>query len=242
MEPQIIYEDGDIVIVNKPSGLLTHAKHPNDTEDTLVSWFKKTYPDLDITQEPDIEAGIERTGIVHRLDRETSGLIILAKTKEAIVDLKQKFKNREIKKTYLALVYGHPQQGGTISSALGKIGNRQSTRIHGKRELEERQAITHFIILKEFLGYSLLEINPETGRTHQIRVHLKSIGYPIVCDSFYAPKKECPSDLNRLFLHASGLKFITPSGKAFQLETDLPDSLLAFLSSLKPIAKETYLG
>lgn len=120
-----------------------------------------------------------------------------------------------------------------IKVLLGKLGTRQTTRIHGKHELKERIAITEYRVLQEFADYSLLEVVPKTGRTHQIRVHLKSIGHPVVCDPLYSGKKlVCPPELNRLFLHALELSFTTPNGQALSVKSDMPPELERFLKSL----------
>ncbi len=226
---KIIYEDNDILIIDKPSGLLTHPKNKNDKSESVVSWLLKNRPTVGSVGDDKI-----RPGIVHRLDKETSGLLLIAKNQKSFGYLKKLFQERKIQKTYLALAYGQfKDKGGIIGTPLGKLGTRQTTRIRGKRELKEKTAITEYEVLKEFSDYSLLEVTPKTGRTHQIRVHLKSIGHPVVCDSLYSGKKLiCPPGLGRLFLHAQKLSFVSPSGKALMVETDLPPKLAGFLEDL----------
>lgn len=229
MEIPIIYEDGDFLIIDKPSGLLTHAVNKQDKSESIVGWLLKKYPEVrSVGPDP------LRVGIVHRLDKETSGLLLIAKTQPSFNYLKKLFQERKIKKTYLTLVYGTlKQKVGLIETSLGKLGTRQTTRIHGKHDLKEKTAITEYKVVKEYRGYSLLEVMPQTGRTHQIRVHLKSIGHPVVCDHIYAGKKHmCPVELGRLFLHAQKLSFVSPSATAISVESDLPSALESFLSSL----------
>ena len=254
-EIKIIYEDNDFLIIDKPSGLLTHPRNKNDKSESVVSWLLKNRPSVKDVGEDKI-----RPGIVHRLDKETSGLLLIAKNQKSFEYLKGLFQKREIKKTYIALVYGqlkNPEKSlrdlgagkrGVIETPLGKLGTRQTTKVHGKHELKERNAITRYKVLQEysrpqvlnnpsydglFNTYSLLEIKPLTGRTHQIRVHLKSIGHPVVCDPLYASKKLiCPPELNRLFLHAQKLSFVSPAGESLTIEVDLPPELDNFLKTL----------
>lgn len=233
-----IYEDADILIIDKPSGLLTHPVNREDKSESVVSWVLKTHPEIvgvkDVCGEKLGNWVDLRPGIVHRLDKETSGLLVIAKNQPAFDYLKKLFQERKIKKTYIALVYGRlKNKKGVIEIPLGKLGTRQTTRIHGKRDLKEKNAITEYEVLKEYTGYSLLEIAPKTGRTHQIRVHLKSIGHPVVCDPLYAGKKlVCPPELGRLFLHAQKLSFVSPAGESLTVETDSPPELAGFLKNL----------
>ena len=256
----IVYEDSDVLIIDKPSGLLTHPvrssraggpegtrdfiasatsngthpKNKNDQSESVVGWLLKNYPEIAKVGENPM-----RPGIVHRLDKETSGLLVIAKNQKSFDYLKKLFQERKIKKTYIALVYGKPEnQRGVIETPLGKLGTKQTTRIRGKHQLKERAAITEYEVLKEYADYSLLEAMPRTGRTHQIRAHLKSIGHPIVCDPIYSGKKlACPPELGRLFLHAQKLSFTTPSGQALTAEADLPPELAGFLEKLAKNAK-----
>lgn len=231
---KIIYEDDDILIIDKPSGLLTHPKNKNDQSKSVVSWLLKNRPSVKDVGEDKI-----RPGIVHRLDKETSGLLLIAKNQKSFEYLKKLFQERKIKKTYIALVYGRlKNKKGVIETPLGKLGTKQTTRIHGKHDLKEKIAITEYEALKEYADYSLLEVTPKTGRTHQIRVHLKSIGHPVVCDPLYAGKHHiCPPELGRLFLHAQKLSFVSPAGESLTAETDLPPELDNFLKILISLPK-----
>lgn len=206
-----------------------HKTHINDQHETIADLLVEKYPFLkDVGEDP------LRPGIVHRLDKETSGLVMIAKNNASFLYLKSLFRERKIIKQYLALVYGHPKQSeGVITIPLGKIGTKQTTQIKGKKILVERDAITEYKTVQSFKEYSLLEVSPKTGRTHQIRIHLKSIGHPLVGDPLYAPRKaHIPSGLNRLFLHAARLSFTTPDGNSLVLETDLPVELTKVLEDL----------
>ena len=234
----IVYEDADFLIIDKPSGLLTHPVNRQDTSESVVNWLLKEHPEIaQVTDKYGLSVGewVDlRPGIVHRLDKETSGLLLIAKTQPAFDYLKKLFQERKVKKTYIALVYGQfKNKSGTIETPLGKLGKRQSTRIHGKHKLKEKEALTTYKVLAAYRDYSLVERSPLTGRTHQIRIHLKSIGHPVVCDPIYAGKNMlCPGQLDRLFLHAQKLSFTTPTGQAMSIETDLPPELENFLKTL----------
>jgi len=243
-----IYEDGDFLIIDKPSGLLTHPVNHKDKSESVVGWLLEKYPEIakvrdqygtSIGEWTDL-----RPGIVHRLDRETSGLLLIAKTQSAFDYLKKLFAERKIKKTYLALVHGHlKNKSGVIETPLGKLGTRQTVKTRGKHTLKEKPAITEYKVLSYYslltTHYSLLEVYPKTGRTHQIRVHLKFIGHPVVCDPLYAGKKHtCPAELGRLFLHAQKLSFVSPSGTVITVESDLPVALKSFLSNLTNTIKD----
>lgn len=238
MEPKIVYEDDDILVIDKPAGLLTHRVSKVDDSPTVVSWLLQHYPEVaDVYSHDgqDVEWESMRSGIVHRLDKETSGLMVVAKNQNSFVFLKNLFKERKIQKTYIALVHGHfKNMTGTIEAPIGKYGGKQTTRtVVGRSFLKEKPAVTDYRVLEEYTDFSLVEASPKTGRTHQIRVHLKSIGHPIVCDKLYSGKKQvCPAELGRLFLHAQKLELATPTGENLTLETDLPPELEAFLRHL----------
>ncbi len=238
---KIIYEDEDILILDKPSGLLTHPKNWNDKSESVISWLLKNRPLVKDVGDPSTGSGQAnlRPGIVHRLDKETSGLLLIAKNQKSFEYLKELFQKREIIKTYIALVNGQlKNKKGVIETPLGKLGTKQTTRIQGKHELKEKSAITKYGVLREYTDYSLLEVTPKTGRTHQIRVHLKSIGHPVVCDPLYAGKKLiCPPGLGRLFLHAQKLSFVSPAGESLTVEVNLPPKLDNFLKILISLPK-----
>jgi 23S rRNA pseudouridine1911/1915/1917 synthase len=229
-EPEIIYEDENFLAVSKPAGLLVHAAGKDNKEKTLVDWLLEKYPEIKEIGD-DFET---RPGIVHRLDRDTSGVIIVAKNQKTFDYLKNLFGTREIKKTYLALAIGEVSPGeGTINKPIRlKNGSVKRTVWEGK---DEKQATTEYKVLdylkirtqKGGQVFSLLGVYPKTGRTHQIRVHLASIGHPIAGDALYGPKKS-NFGLRRQFLHAQSIEFTDMSGKRMKIEVDLPDDLRDF--------------
>jgi 23S rRNA pseudouridine1911/1915/1917 synthase len=235
----VVYEDADLAVVNKPAGMKVHAGSGRDeagNKGTLVNALLHRFGAL-----PDA-GGQLRPGIVHRLDKETSGLIVVAKTEVAHGQLARQFADRRVKKTYLALVHGWMKKDqGTIRSPISRDPVRRArmtTRIRrGGRP--GRPSITHWRVLKQIEGgsgkFSLLEVQIETGRTHQIRVHLSSIGHPVVGDALYGAPRKIPgygetTSLERNFLHAAAIEFIHPrTGKALALGQPLPSELEAFL-------------
>lgn len=236
-EPQIVYEDENTIVINKPAGLITHQKNLTDDQPSVVDWVIKNYPDLKDVGEPFIASGAEvpRAGIVHRLDKDTSGLLLIAKTNDAFYFYKNLFQTKKIHKYYLALVHGTPKnQKGTISSPLGRIGLKRTTKVEGKKLIDTKEAETNYETLKKYKKFSLMQLSPKTGRTHQLRVHMNSIGHPIAGDRVYRFKKlPEPHLLKRLFLHAFKLNFINPNGQAMTIEADLPEDLSHLLTTLE---------
>ncbi len=232
-----VYEDSDILVINKPYGLIVHPKNAEDKQPSLTDWVIENYPELKNVGEPFIASGtpLARAGIVHRLDKDTSGLILIAKNQSAFDYLKNLFQTHKIQKHYYALVYGKPKQSsGTINAPLGRIGMKRTTRLEGKKLIDGKESVTEYKTIKNFAKYTLLDVSPKTGRTHQIRVHLKSVGHPIVGDPVYTPKGwQRPKSLDRLFLHAYKLEFPAPDGKRLTIEADLPDDLQNVINALK---------
>lgn len=217
MELPIIYEDDNIVAVDKPSGVMTHPDG-HTTDETASDWFAAHYPasaEVGETQRLQDGSEIRRPGIVHRLDRETSGILVFAKTPEAHAFLKEAFQNRDVKKSYLAFVYGKPkEEKGIIEFSIGR--SRKDFRLRSAQPKAKgilREAITRYQVLSSTPTHSLLKAMPETGRTHQIRVHLKAIHHPVVCDPLYAPKRPCDLGFKRLGLHAYQLDVPLQSGE-----------------------------
>jgi 23S rRNA pseudouridine1911/1915/1917 synthase len=235
--PKIVYEDENIIVINKPHGLITHRKNKDDDQPSVVDWVIQNFPSLKEVGEPFIASGFqtERAGILHRLDKDTSGLLLIAKDNETFYYLKSLFQTKKIKKYYQALAHGtFKKPAGIINSPLGRIGLKRTTKIEGKKMIDQKEAETEYKTLKEYEKFTLVELQPRTGRTHQLRVHLNSIGHPIAGDPVYGYKKlAAPSGLERLFLHAFKLEFSTPDGKALTLETDLPEDLQKVLSKLQ---------
>jgi len=220
-EPKIIYEEKDFLAVEKPAGLLTHpTKHSN--EPTLVDWLLERYPEIkNVGDEPKL-----RPGIVHRLDKETSGILLVPRTQAEFEYFKSLFAERKIEKKYLAVVYGTPKEkSGTIDMPIGIKNGTVKRSVHAVRM--RKPAVTEYRVLRIFARdgneYSLLEIMPRTGRTHQIRVHLAAIGHPIVGDRLYG-KKSLNSRFqiidSRLMLHAFSLEFSASDGRRLKLEVE----------------------
>lgn len=229
MELPILYEDADMVAVDKPAGVTAHPDgHSRD--ETVSDWFGKHYPESRTVGEPlTLPNGtvIQRPGIVHRLDRDTSGVMVLAKTPAAYAFLKEVFQGREAHKTYLAFVYGTFKDAqGTVSFPIGR--SRKDFRLRSAQRGAKgrmREAITHWEVIGIDGGHSLLKVRPETGRTHQIRVHLKAIHHPVVCDPLYAPNHPCSLGFNRLGLHAYQLDLPRKEGTRLIITSPIPPEL-----------------
>jgi 23S rRNA pseudouridine1911/1915/1917 synthase len=222
--PEIITETPDYLIINKPAGLLVHEA-PGSEEPTLVDWLLEKYPDLKkIGEDP------SRPAIIHRLDKEVSGLMVIPKTQAMFDHLKSQFKTRRIQKEYTALVYGKPEKlEGEIDFNIDRsIKGHKMVAVPSSSydESRGRKAITKFEIIQSFAGYTLLKVMPETGRTHQIRVHLNAYGLPIVGDPLYKPKKlKKTISLDRIFLHATSLEFFDLTDKRQKYKSSLPPEL-----------------
>jgi 23S rRNA pseudouridine1911/1915/1917 synthase len=237
MEIHILYEEKDIVAVDKPAGLVVHPDGKT-AEPALTDWIVKNYPKAEKVGEP-IETAdgkvIERPGIVHRLDRWTSGVILIAKTKKGHAHLKEQFQNQETKKKYYALVHGDmKEQWGTIAKPIGKspVDFRRWSAGRGARG-EMRPAETWWNLLMFKDGYSFVEVEPKTGRTHQIRVHFKSIQHPVACDTLYAPEKKCELAMGRTALHAFSITFTSTAGKQVTVQSPLPEDFKRTLEDLR---------
>lgn len=223
----IIYEDEDIIVLSKPAGIVVHPSpgHPAKTIVNALLFHTKFLSDI---------GGVLRPGIVHRLDKQTSGLMIVAKNDDAHKNLSQQFKKKSVKKIYLALVHGRIEEDeGKIDAPIGR-----SRRNRKKMSVipEGRESVTEFEVLKRFNNFTLIKVRPITGRTHQIRVHLSYIGKPVVGDVQYGKRIRIEDylKLKRHFLHASKLEFIHPrDGKEMSFEDKLPEELKNSLNMLK---------
>src|ERR1035437_6305719 len=206
MELPILYEDADVVAVNKPAGLITHSDG-RTVEETAEDWFYKKYPETKVSpaESEDAEASERKVGYVHRLDRDTSGVLVFAKNPTAYEFLRKAFHDREVKKTYLAFTYGAPKEKkGVIDFDIGR--SRKDFRLRSaqpKAKGHLRDALTRYEVIGETGEFALIKMSPETGRTHQIRVHLKAIHHPIICDPLYAPNHKPALGISRLGLHRS---------------------------------------
>ena len=222
---EIIYEDSDIIVVNKPKGMVVHPANGNP-DGTLVNAI------MAICKDSLSGIGGEiRPGIVHRIDKDTSGLLIVAKNDNAHVKMSEQIKNHEVKKTYIALVRGvFKENEATIDMPIGRSTSDRKKMAVNKNG---KNAITHIKVLKRFDKYTLLRVNIETGRTHQIRVHLSHIGYPIVGDYTYSNGKN-EFDVVGQCLHAQKLEFKHPiTQKDMCLEAELPQYFKDILDKLK---------
>jgi|SRR3989339_88678 len=246
--PKILYEDEDILVVNKPAGIMVHGDGRTKNK-TISDWILKTRPEMKEVGEParfhgkdgDVKI-ITRPGIVHRLDKDTTGVLIIAKNTYAYRFLKKQFRERSIKKTYIAIVHGSvKEERGVIDRPIGRSATdfrKRSASRGAKGDL--RQAITTYRTVKRFeektkdgiKKYSLLELFPKTGRTHQIRVHLKAIGHPIVSDNLYAGKLGGGLSLDRPALHAKSVSFSNLSGKSVTVEAPMPSDFETALMSV----------
>lgn len=220
----VVYEDRDIIVVNKPKGLVVHPANGNP-DGTLVNAI------MELCKGSLSGIGGEiRPGIVHRLDKDTSGLLIVAKNDEAHINMSNQIKNREVKKIYIALVRGIVGENEvTINMPIGRsIKDRKKMAVRK----EGKEAVTHFKVLKRYGKYTLLEIKIDTGRTHQIRVHMSEIGHPVVGDMVYSNGKN-EFGVEGQMLHAKSLDFKHPlTGKEMHLEAELPDYFKAVLNKL----------
>lgn len=233
LEPKIIFEDQSLFVVDKPSGWITDSSNTTANQPVIQKWISDNYS---------YQANnfAHRNGIVHRLDKETSGILLVAKTEDVFIDLQRQFKERLVHKKYMALVHGKVEQSeGIINETVGRLPwrrDRFGVLADGREAVTAYKTISYHQseISKEQL--TLLELRPETGRTHQIRIHLKHLGHPIVADEFYAGRKTARNDRRwcpRLFLHAGSIKFIHPTEKKeVEFNTPLPADLADILKSI----------
>ena len=237
MHIPIIYEDNDIIAVNKPAGIIVHrveglSSHKANEDIFLTDWLVEKYPEIkSVGDDPKL-----RPGIAHRLDKDTSGVLIIAKNQKTFEYLKKLFQNKEITKKYIALAEGNIKNDkGVINLPIGR--SRQDFRkklASEEAKGELREAVTEYKVLERFPNYTLVEAYPKTGRTHQIRAHLKALGHPVACDALYGGRKAvCPFGLKRHFLHANFLEFTLPGGSRIKLEADLPEELQRALEILR---------
>lgn len=242
MNIPILYEDGDVLVLDKPAGLLVHADGKHD-EPTLVDWLLARYPDIagvgdapDASRSPLHDSRPPRPGIVHRLDKETSGAMVIAKNQEAFLHLKRQFQNRAVRKVYHAFVWGEmKQERGTIDRPIGRSpsGHRWSATRGARGTM--RDAVTWYKVRGKHDGFSFVEAQPKTGRTHQIRVHFVAINHPVVGDKLYAParvshaggpKKPPALGFARTALHARSIEFSGRGGKKIRVEAPYPEDFL----------------
>ncbi len=243
MKIKVLYEDSNILAIDKPSGLIVHPDGKTK-EDSVTDWFVKKYPRAKNVGEK--EGGIIRPGVVHRLDKETSGVLLLAKNEKSYQFLKSQFQNREIKKTYIAIVSGNVKNDrGVINKPIGRSPKDFRRYLAGRGARGEmRDAVTQYRVLKRFTldpsdlkatspsqgrkntkeggKFTYLEVRPKTGRTHQIRVHMKYLNHPVICDSLYNPDNPTPKGITRMALHAQSVEFKNLKGDVVKVESPAP--------------------
>lgn len=226
----VVYRDDDVIVVDKPAGLVTHPAPGHDRGTLVNALLAMEAGEGGLGS----AAGVERPGIVHRLDRDTSGLIVVARNDAALVSLQAQLKARRVRKTYLALA------GGVVNAQVGRIekpvGRDPRNRMRQAVTAQGKPATTGYRVRERFAEWTLLELDLVTGRTHQIRVHLASIGHAVAGDSVYATGtvRRGPDGLGRLFLHAWKLEFVSPgSGRLVRCEAPLPDELESVLEGLR---------
>lgn len=211
----VLYEDDDCVVINKPVGLLTHSKGAFNPEATVATWLKRYVKDMEG----------ERAGIVHRLDRATSGVMICAKSPDALSWLQKQFSQRKVKKEYIAIVSGELTEAhAVIEIPIERNPKKPQTFRVGSNG---KSASTEYKVIETTEALSELELRPQTGRTHQLRVHLNHIGHPILGDKLYGG-----ADAERLFLHAKSLEITLPSRERKTFTAPLPDSFAAIMKQL----------
>ncbi|OGM15343.1 hypothetical protein A2985_04225 [Candidatus Woesebacteria bacterium RIFCSPLOWO2_01_FULL_43_11] len=241
MEPKVIYQDASVLVIEKPAGWIVNDATTTGDQPTIQEWLRRNF------QFPISNFQKLRSGIVHRLDKETSGVLLVAKTQEAFENLQGQFKSREVEKTYIALVHGKVEsKEGEIEVPVGRLPWRRDRFgvLPGGREAETAYKVIAYYSLNA-TNYTLLKLYPKTGRTHQIRIHLKYIGHPIVADEFYAGRKTAREDRKwcpRLFLHASEISFLHPiEGKRVTFSCKIPAGLKSSLDVLEKLRESSKL-
>ncbi len=237
-EPQILYEDTDILVINKPPGLAVHGGLQVRGA-TLVDFLLARFPEIKNVGDPSTGSGHEilRPGLVHRLDKDTSGVMVVARNQESFLRLKSIFQDRLAEKIYWAIVCGAPKErkgivtlpiGRLVKNPLKRGAQTPKVKIRGARE-----AATEYRVLRTSERYALVELKPKTGRMHQLRVHMKALGHPVACDLLYGGKNVCcPQGVSRQLLHARSLSFALTEGKRMQFEADPPEDFSVALKRI----------
>lgn len=228
--PTVISEEGDVLVIEKPSGLLVHPVAHRIPEPSVASWIAEVYPDV-------VEAfpGSNRPGIVHRLDRDVSGVMLIARTQDALALLQRQFRERTIQKVYTGLIYGNiSAPEGTLTFAVGR-GRHGHMAARPADSPDDRFAETAYELDQRYEHFDLLRLIPKTGRTHQIRVHLHARGHPIVGDPIYHPRHpKHRIAVPRIFLHAFSITYRDSDGREQAQTSPLPKELTDVLARLKP--------
>jgi 23S rRNA pseudouridine1911/1915/1917 synthase len=241
MNLKIIFENSDLLVIDKQAGFVVFPEGQTlkNKEKTLIDFLIEKYPELKNVGEP------PRYGIIHRLDKDTSGILLVAKSNEALIFLQKQFINRKVEKKYTALVIGNiKEEKREIKTLIGRAKNdKRKQRVYPLTDINQkglREAITNFKVIQRIKDYTLLEVQIKTGRRHQIRCHLSYLHHPIVGDKMYGFKNQpTPENLTRQFLHASYLKIQLPpngdrtNGKTEEFNSELPEDLKRILENLK---------
>lgn len=241
MTPKILHEDRGLMVLAKPAGWVTNDSDSTKDRSTIQGWLGQNFKFETI--------GIReyRNGIVHRLDKETSGVLLIAKTKTIFEALQAQFKSREVQKKYMALVHGvlEPKEG-KVEISVGRLPwkrDRFGVLPGGRDSITEYKSMSNYKLPMTNESFTLVELSPKTGRTHQIRIHMKFLMHPIVSDEFYAGRKTARQDrlwCPRLFLHAFWISFVHPdTGKRVEFKSDLPADLQTSLDTLDPIRENS---
>jgi len=230
MDIKTIYEDKDVLVVDKPAGIVVFPEGQT-TENTLIDALIEKYPALKSAGEK------PRYGVAHRLDKDTSGVLLVAKSTEALIFLQKQFKNREVEKKYVCLVGGNMENdSGTIKTLIARAkGDPRKQKVYSQINAPKsaREAITGYKVLERFKDYTLLEVEIKTGRRHQIRCHFSYLRHPIAGDKLYGFKNsKVPDGLTRQFLHSAYLKIQLPNGEIKEFKSNLPEELQAVLKHL----------
>lgn len=251
MNIEILFENKNLIVINKPTGLVVHADGKTN-EPSVVDWICENYPDIDgvgenmLIKHKGQEIEINRPGIVHRIDRDTSGILVIAKTQESFEHMKNLFKERLIQKTYHALTYGHIKNDtGDIDQPIGRHGKDFRMKMAGTHARGQlRDAQTYYAVLERYIDtskkdkqrqfekYTLVQCQPKTGRTHQIRVHLKWLNHPIVADTLYKGKRKAMLGLGRTALHAQHISFTDVSGEVIDVTCPVAFDIKEAIDSL----------
>lgn len=221
---ELLFEHSDFLIVYKPAGVLVHKANSNSAQVSLVDWLLLKFNEISNVGLP------ERPGIVHRLDLLTSGILIVTRNNFAHMTFSDMFKNRQIKKTYLAIVEGHPETSGSIDYSITRhaSGTKMATLKNSRNFRNARESLTHYKTLKYFKDSSLVEVSPVTGRTHQIRVHFSAIGHSLIGDVVYGKKSKL---IDRQALHAYSLEF-EYEGQKYKFEKEMPEDMKLLVENL----------
>lgn len=228
MDLKTIYEDRNVLVVEKPARMIVFSENNHQT---VIDQLLKNHPELKEAGPP------PRYGIVHRLDKDTSGILLVAKDRKTLDFLQDQFKQRKVEKRYRALVTGNIERGGSIKTLIGRAPkNRKKQKAYLPFEpgaKDKREALTEYEVLQKFKEYTLIEARPHTGRKHQIRCHLAHLGHPIAGDKLYGFKDQKKISFKRQFLHASYLKISLPDNKVKEFFSELPEDLQEIINNLE---------